>query len=289
MTRRSQTTSTKSTEKNGKPGTPGEQETGTPSPTAGKAIWSGIISIGLVNVPVRLVTMVRDMSFSFRLLHKKDGQPLKYERVCTKDDQVIPWADTVKGYEVRKGEFVVLEKEELKAILPESDRKIRIDKFIHSLSLDPVYFDTPYLLLPDGSGEAYNLLYLSFQKLGMAGVGRVTLRTKEYPVVIRVYKEALILTTLRYTNEVTPPSRFAEMLLMKEPGENELDLAIKIINELSGDLDLTEYHDRFRERVEELIAKKRKGETITVAPPEKEEAKELMAALAETLDQLGKK
>ena len=289
MPRKSQSGTAKTTGKPEEPVVPVEQQPKEAPAVAGKAIWSGTISIGLVNVPVRLVTMVRDMSFSFRLLHKTDGQPLKYQRVCTRDDQVIPWADTVKGYEVRKGEFVVFGKEELKAILPESDRKIRIDKFIHSLSLDPVYFDTPYLLLPDGSDEAYNLLYLSFQKLGKAGVGRVTLRTKEYPVVIRAYKEGLILTTLRYANEVTLPSRFAEILRMKEPGRSELDLAVKIINELSGDFDLTEYHDRFRERVEEMIEKKRKGETITVLPPEKEEAKELMAALAETLEQLGKK
>ena len=107
---------------------------------AGRPFWSGSITIGLVNVPVRLHTMVRDRSFSFRLLHREDGQPLRYDRVCTKDGRVIPWADTVKGYEVRKGEYLVFEPEELKAVMPESDRKIRIDKFVYYLSARPGLF-----------------------------------------------------------------------------------------------------------------------------------------------------
>ena len=131
--------------------------------------------------------MVRDLSVSFRLLHKADGQPLRYDRVCTKDDRVIPWAETVKGYEVRKGEYLIFEPEELKAIMPESNRKIRIEKFVFYLSLDPVYFETSYILTPDRSEEAYNLLLTALQDLGRAAIGTITLRTKEYPVVVHAY------------------------------------------------------------------------------------------------------
>ena len=168
--------------------------------SAGRPFWSGSITIGLVNVPVRLHTMVRDRSFSFRLLHREDGQPLRYDRVCTKDGRVIPWADTVKGYEVRKGEYVVFEPDELKAVMPESDRKIRIEKFVYYLSLDPTYFETPYILVPDRSEEAYSLLVTALQDLGRAAVGTITLRTKEYPVVVHVYKGGLVLTTLRHAD-----------------------------------------------------------------------------------------
>jgi len=163
-----------------------------------RAFWSGSITIGLVNVPVRLHTMVRDHSFSFRLLHRTDGQPMKYDRVCTRDGKVVPWAETVKGYEIRKGEFLVFEPDELRAILPESDRKIRIDRFVHYLSLDPVYFDTSYILVPDRSGEAYALLVTALQELGQAAAGTITLRTKEYPAIVHVYDGALVLTTLRH-------------------------------------------------------------------------------------------
>ncbi|MDD1718841.1 MAG: Ku protein [Methanoregulaceae archaeon] len=251
-----------------------------------RPIWSGAISIGLVNVPVRVFSMIRDVSFSFRLLHKADGQPLKYERVCTRDGVVVPWEETVKGYEVRKDEYVVFEKSELAAIAPESDRIIRIDKFVHYLSLDPIYFDTPYILAPDRSHAAYALLLTAFQELSQAGVGKITLRTKEYPVVIHPYRGGLVMTTLRYAEEVTAPGSLEDLSVLPAPTGKELDLARRIITDLTGDFDIHEYHDSYGERVTGLIEKKLAGETVHAEPPKKAEAKELMAALEETLAQL---
>ena len=257
--------------------------------SAGRPFWSGSITIGLVNVPVRLHTMVRDRSFSFRLLHREDGQPLRYDRVCTKDGRVIPWADTVKGYEVRKGEFVVFEPDELKAVMPESDRKIRIEKFVYYLSLDPTYFETPYILVPDRSEEAYSLLVTALQDLGRAAVGTITLRTKEYPVVVHVYKGGLVLTTLRHADEVTPPHAFEQLASLPAPKERELTLAKRIINELSGDFSITDYPDRYQDAVMKLIEKKLAGEKIVHEEPHPEEAKELMQALQETIATLARK
>jgi DNA end-binding protein Ku len=256
---------------------------------AGRPFWSGSITIGLVNVPVRLHTMVRDLSVSFRLLHKADGQPLRYDRVCTKDDRVIPWAETVKGYEVRKGEYVIFEPEELKGIMPESNRKIRIEKFVFYLSLDPVYFETSYILTPDRSEEAYSLLVTALQDLGRAAIGTITLRTKEYPVVVHAYGGGLILTTLRYADEVTLPQAFITSADLPAPNEAELALAKRIINDLSGDFSMNEYHDRYREAVMNLIEKKLAGEKVVYAEPHPEEAKELMQALKETLSTLSAK
>jgi DNA end-binding protein Ku len=256
---------------------------------AGRPFWSGSITIGLVNVPVRLHTMVRDRSFSFRLLHREDGQPLRYDRVCTKDGRVIPWADTVKGYEVRKGEYLVFEPEELKAVMPESDRKIRIDKFVYYLQLDPVYFETPYILVPDRSEDAYNLLVTALQDNGRAAVGTITLRTKEYPVVVHVYGGGLVLTTLRHADEVTSPHAFEELTSLPAPKESELALAKRIITELSGDFSITDYPDHYQEAVMNLIEKKLAGEKIVREEPHPEEAKELMQALQETIATLGKK
>ncbi len=255
---------------------------------AGRPFWSGSITIGLVNVPVRLHTMVRDRSFSFRLLHREDGQPLRYDRVCTKDGRVIPWADTVKGYEVRKGEYVVFEPDELKAVMPESDRKIRIEKFVYYLSLDPTYFETPYILVPDRSEEAYSLLVTALQDLGRAAVGTITLRTKEYPVVVHVYGGGLVLTTLRHADEVTSPHAFEQLTSLPVPKESELALAKRIINELSGDFSITDYPDRYQEAVMRLIEKKLAGEKIVHEEPHPEEAKELMQALQETIATLAR-
>ncbi len=260
-----------------------------PAGKAGRPFWSGTIAIGLVNVPVRLHTMMRDKSFSFRLLHREDGQPLRYDRVCSKDNRVIPWADTVKGYEVRKGEFLVFEPGELKAVMPESDRKIRIEKFVYYLSLDPVYFESSYILIPDRSEDAYSLLVTALQELGRAAVGTITLRTKEYPVVVHVYDGALVLTTLRHADEVTPPHAFEVFSSLPVPKAAELTLAKKIITDLSGDFSIKDYPDHYREAVMSLIEKKLAGEKIVYEEPHPEEAKELMQALKETLATLSPK
>ena len=253
------------------------------------SVWSGTITIGLVNVPVRLRTMIFDKSVSFRFLHKKDGSPLKYQKVCVKEDKIVPWEEVTKGYEVRKGEFVVFTEEELKAARPESDQRIRIDKFIDYLSIDPVYFDRSYVLAPDKSKDAYGLLLVALERMGKAGVGRITLRTKEYPILVHPYNGALVLTTLRYSYEVSDPRRLEEIKELKEPKKEELDLAKKIVADLSGEFDITEYKDTFKLKIDELLRKKMTGETITVEKPVKEEAKELMVALQETLKQLKSK
>ncbi len=256
---------------------------------AGHPFWSGSITIGLVNVPVRLHTMVRDRSFSFRLLHRTDGQPLKYDRVCSRDGVVVPWTETVKGYEIRKGEFLVFEPEELKAAMPESDRKIRIDKFVYYLSLDPIYFENSYILIPDRSEEAYSLLVTAMQELGRAAAGTIILRTREYPVVVHVYDGALVLTTLRHADEVTPPHAFAILPNLPVPGEAELALAKRIITDLSGDFSINDYPDHYREAILALIDRKLAGEKIVYEEPHPEEAKELMQALKETIATLARK
>jgi DNA end-binding protein Ku len=254
-----------------------------------RPIWTGSLTIGLINVPVKLYPMIYDRGIAFHFLHRTDGQPLRYEHVCTKDGKIVPWDEVVKGYEIAKKEYLVFDKKELDAMKPESDRRIRIDKFIDYFSIDPTYFHTSYILLPDKSNDAYSLLLTALQKKGKACAGRITLRTKEYPTIVHAYKGALVLTTLRYPYDVANPQALEELKQLKEPEKSELDLAVKIITDLSGEFDITEYKDHYSQKVEELIRKKLKGERIVVEEPVKEEAKELMAALRETLKQLEKK
>jgi DNA end-binding protein Ku len=254
-----------------------------------RPIWTGSLTIGLVNVPVKLYPMIYDRGISFRFLHKNDGHPLKYQKVCTKDEKVIPWEEVARGYEVAKNEYVLFDKEELEAVKPESDKRIRLDKFVDYFAVDPTYFDRSYILMPDKSDEAYSLLLAALEKKGKAGAGRITLRTKEYPALVHAYKGSLVLTTLKYAYDVVDPQGFEELKNLKEPEKAELDLAIKIISDLSGEFDITEYKDRYRQKVEELIKKKLKGETVVVEKPVEEEVKGLMVALRETLKQLEKK
>jgi DNA end-binding protein Ku len=259
------------------------------APVPKRPIWSGSITIGLINVPVKLYPMIYDRGIAFHFLHKTDGQPLKYERVCTKDGKIVPWDEVVKGYEIAKNEYVVFDKKELEAAKPESDRRIRVDRFVDYFSIDPIYFNLSYILMPDKNNDAYNLLLKALETKGKACTGRITIRTKEYPVVVHAYKDSLVLTTLRYSYDVVDPRSMDELKNLKAPEKTELDMAVKIITELSGEFDVTEYKDTYREKVEELIAKKMKGEKIVVEKPVKEEAKELMTALRETLKQLEKK
>jgi DNA end-binding protein Ku len=250
-------------------------EASTPAPK--RPIWSGSITIGLINVPVKLYPMIYDRAISFHFLHK------------TEDEKIVPWEEVAKGYEVSRNIFLIFDKKELDAAKPESDRRIRIDKFVDFFSIDPTYFQTTYALMPDKSSDAYSLLLAALEKKGKACAGRITLRTKEYPAIVHAYKGALVLTTLLYAYDVLNPQGFEELKQLKAPEKTELDLAVKIIADLSGEFDITEYKDSYRQKVEELIQKKIKGETITVEKPPKEEAKELMVALRETLKQLEKK
>jgi DNA end-binding protein Ku len=251
-----------------------------------RSIWTGSITIGLVNVPVKLYSMIFDKGVNFHFLHKTDGQPLKYVKLCTKEGKIVPWNEVVRGYEVAKDEYIVFDKAELDALRPESDKRIRISKFVDYFSVDPVYFDRTYTLLPDKSKEAYNLLFKALEKTNKAGAARITLRTKEYPALLHTYKGALVLTTLRYAYDVVNPRDFEELGELQEPEKAELDLAVKIISDLSGDFNITEFQDTYQQKVQELVAQKIKGEKIKVEKLPQEQAKSLMVALRETLKQL---
>jgi DNA end-binding protein Ku len=254
-----------------------------------RPIWSGSITIGLVNVPVKLYSMVYDKGIAFHFLHKTDGQPLTYVKVCTKENKIVPWDEVIRGYEVAKNEYITFDKKELDAVRPESDKRIRISKFVDYFSVDPVYFDRTYALLPDKSKEAYGLLLNALQNTNKAGAGRITLRTKEYPALLHTYKGALVLTTLRYAYDVVDPRDFEKLQKLEEPKKAELDMAVKIVTDLSGDFDMTEFEDTYMKKVQELVEQKLKGEKITVEKPPEVEAKSLMVALRETLKQLEQK
>lgn len=256
------------------------------APAPSRSIWSGSITIGLVNVPVKLYSMIYDKGITFHFLHKTDGQPVKYVKVCTKEDKIIPWNEVVRGYEVAKNEYIVFEKAELDAVKPESDKRIRISKFVDYFSVDPVYFDRTYALLPDKSKDAYSLLLNALQRTNKAGAGRITLRTKEYPALLHTYKGALVLTTLRYAYDVVDPRDFEKLGKLPEPQKAELDMAVKIVSDLSGDFDIAEFKDTYMERVQKLVEEKLKGEKITVEKAPEVEAKGLMVALRDTLKQL---
>lgn len=254
-----------------------------------KSIWTGIITIGLVNVPVKLFSMTYDKGIKFHFLHNTDGQPLKYVKVCTKENKPVPWDQVARGFEVAKNEYIIIDRKELDAAKPESDNRIRITKFIDYSSVDPIYFEKTYALLPDNNKEAYALLLKALTIQNKAGVGQITLRTKEYPTLLHVYQGLLVLTTLRYSYDVVSPKELIGVHKFKEPSKKELDMAIKIINNFTGDFDISEFEDHYMQRIEKIIAQKKKGKKIHISKPPRVETKGLIISLRETLKQLKKK
>jgi DNA end-binding protein Ku len=258
-----------------------------------RALWSGSLSFGLVNVPVQLFSAVRDQDLHFRQLHEKDGSPIETRRFCSTEDEEVPFEEVGHGYELDSGKEVVLSDEELSAAAPRKTRTIDIEAFVDLADVDPVYFDHPYFLLPEGEAEgtrrAYQLLVEVMQGTERAALGRFVLRTKEYLVAVRVRDDLLSLTTMRFHDEVRPTKPVPGG--GRKPAKERLDRAVTLIEAMSVDWDPARYEDRYRERLLEVIERKKKGKRITVPDDEDEPSPipDLMAALERSLAQAQRK
>jgi DNA end-binding protein Ku len=254
-----------------------------------RALWTGSLSFGLVNVPVQLFSAVRDQDLHFRQLHEKDGAPIETRRFCSAEDEEVPFEEVGHGYELDSGKEVVLSDEELSAAAPRKTRTIDIEAFVDLADVDPVYFDHPYFLLPEGDAEgtrrAYQLLVEVMQGTQRAALGRFVLRTKEYLVAVRVRDDLLSLTTMRFHDEVRPAKPVPGG--GRKPAKERLDNAVKLIEAMSVDWDPSRYEDRYRERLLEVIERKKQGKRITVPEDEDEPSPipDLMAALEQSLAQ----
>jgi DNA end-binding protein Ku len=252
----------------------------------GRAVWSGSLSIGLVNIPVRAVPITIERRIGFRMLHKKCNTPISYRKFCEEGDEV-PQSEIAYGYKLERDKYLVLNKKEIDSAKPKSSKVIELDRFVNFFQADPHHFDRTYLLIPDGSDMAYSLLRKTLEKTGKAAIGKMTMSSRERIVLVHFYREAVVATILRYQDEVLDPSDRPEIANLPEPGEKELALARDIVDRLTGEMDLSQYHDRYRERIEELISSKLKGEVVHMEkkagrPP----AKSLMEALRETAQSL---
>jgi len=261
-----------------------EEEPPEVAPT--RSIWSGNLRIGLVNIPVKAVSITKDKRISFRMLHRSCKTPISYKRFCQEGEEVS-LADIVYGYPLGRNKYVVLEKKEIDDAKPASRNVIELDRFVNFFQVDPHYFDRTYLLLPDKSEEAYSLLRSVMEKTGKAAIGRITIHSRERVVLVHDFRKAIVATTLRYPDEVLDPEGNAALRELPEPGEKELELALEIVKGLTGDLNFAAYKDEYRERVEALIRSKMEG---IVTTPEKKKArpaaKSLMDALRMTAESL---
>lgn len=254
-----------------------------------RPLWSGSLSFGLVNVPVQLVSAVRDLDYHFRQLHAEDKAPIEQRRFCSKEDREVAWEEVAHGYDL-DGKQVLVTDEELDSVQPRKTRTIEVEAFVDLHEVDPVYFDHPYFLVPAGDSEgtlrAYRLLVETLGKQERAALGRFVMRTKEYLVAVRARDGALTLTTMLFHDEV----RAAKDVPTggKKPTKKQLDNAVSIVQELSTEWDPEDYQDCYRERLKRVIDAKRKRRTIEVPTQEKEPTPvpDLMDALEQTLERL---
>src|SRR4051794_39792034 len=247
-----------------------------------RALWSGSLSFGLVNVPVQLFSAVRDLDLHFTQLHERDGAPIETRRFCSEEDEEVPYEQIAHGYDL-DGEQVMLTDELLATVAPRRTRTIEISAFVDVAEIDPMHFDHPYFLAPAGETEgtrrAYQLLLEVMRKTDRAALGRFVLRTKEYLVAIRVRDDRLSLTTMLFADELRPTKDVPAG--GRKPKKAELDGAVELIEALSLDWEPEAYEDRYRERLKDVVARKKKGRRIRVPEEEKQPAPvaDLMAAL----------
>jgi DNA end-binding protein Ku len=258
-----------------------------------RPLWSGSLTFGLVNIPVKLHSAVRATErVSFRQLSKKDLSPIKYDRVSEKSGQSVPWKDIVKGYEYAKGKFIAVTDEELKAAAIESSKTIEILDFARSEEIDPRFFETPYYLMPGKGGEkAYALLREAIDSTSSVGIGKIAMRSNSVHLAgVKAVGEGLILETMRFAHELVEPSEF------KFPGKSgvrpqELEMAKMLVENLSRPFDPSRYTDDYHTNLMKIIRAKMKGKKIEIAEPEDRERTQvvdLVARLQESLA-LGKK
>jgi DNA end-binding protein Ku len=252
-----------------------------------KSIWNGTVSFGLVHVPVKMYSATESRTVHFHEVHLADGARVEHRRFCSKEDKEVPFKEVVKGYEVKKGEFVVLETDEVKAAAGDRGRIVDVEHFVDAAEIDPVFYDKAYYLgARDGGKDAYRLLHDALVKTGRAAIGRFTYHNREYLAAIRPYdKNVLTLHTMRFADEVaTGDDLDLEPPKVKAPQKKEVDMAAKLVDSLHEAFDPTSYEDQYREAVLALIKAKSEGKNIEAPQEEPEErSDDLMAALEASL------
>jgi DNA end-binding protein Ku len=253
-----------------------------------RAIWKGAISFGLVTVPVALHSAIEAKGeLSFRLLHKTDRSPVEYKRFCKEEDREVPWSDIVKGYEVAKGEYVVLTPEDFAKVRVEGTQSVTIQDFVPADAIGDLYFDHPYYLAPTGKAalKGYALLRDALAESKRVGIGTIVLRQREYLAALEPTGDALVLTTMRFAHEIRSPADLDLPKAGKGWDKREMDLALKLIDTLAADWQPEKYKDTYRDALLQLIEQKAQGREIAAPGPERRpRVTDLMEALKASLE-----
>jgi DNA end-binding protein Ku len=254
-----------------------------------RAIWSGSISFGLLNVPVKLYSAVARRNIALREIRESDSARIKHRRVAEGTDDEVPYDEIIKAYEITPGQYVPISKDEMSSMAPEKTRAIDVLDFVDLDEIDPIYFDSPYYLGPaEGAEKAYSLLAKAMEASGKVAIARFVFRNKEHLAAIRTSDGVLTLTTMRFADEVVPTSELEEVLPDKAPAvaKKEQQMAEQLIESLSTEFDPAAYRDEYREQLLGLIERKAEGKEIVASEseaPKATKAPDLMAALEESI------
>jgi DNA end-binding protein Ku len=255
------------------------------------AIWSGAVSFGLVNVPVKLISATKSQDVRFHQLEEGTGARIRLRKVSEQSGEEVPTDKIVKGFELSAGQHVVVEPEEIQALAPKASKAIDIEDFVDLDQIDPVFFEQPYYLVPDKTAaKPYRLLVDAMTELNKVAIGRFVLRSKEHLVAIRPVAGVLCLEMMRFADEVlTPEGVEPAQEDDAAPNERELNMARQLIEALATEFDPSKYHDSFREELMSLIQAKAEGQEIVAEPETEEPTKvvDLMAALEASLERAG--
>ncbi len=249
-----------------------------------RAIWSGAISFGLVNVPVRMYSAVAEHDLHFHFVHEPDGSRIGYEKVCKAEGRPVPAEEIVKAFEYERGEYVYMTDEDFKAAGAEADRTIDLRDFVPYDEIDPIFFEKTYYLGPQsGSEKVYVLLARAMAQSGLAAIAKYVMRDRQSLGCLRVREGVITLEKMYFADEVRPVAEIAPEGVAVE--ERELELAAELIGRLSAGFEPERYEDSYRDALCEIIEAKRKGEEVRIAPKEApEEPPDLLSALRASLE-----
>jgi DNA end-binding protein Ku len=250
-----------------------------------RAIWSGSISFGLVNIPIKLYNAVSKKSVAFNQIDARTNSRIRMKRVSAADGEEVPQTEIVKGYELSPGRYVTIRPDELDALEPEATRAVDLEEFVELADIDPIFYDSPYYVAPaKGSEKPYALLVRAMEESGKVGIARFVMRSKQYLAALRPQNGKLVLSTMVYADEIVGTDDIGELTTLDgiDLSDRELAMAKQLIESLSADFEPTKFRDEHRDRVLELIERKAEGVEEVIAEPAAIEATavvDLMAAL----------
>jgi DNA end-binding protein Ku len=254
------------------------------------SVWSGYLTFGLISMPVRLFSGARGNHISFHMLHRDDNTRIKQQLWCPHDERVVERSEIVKGYEYRKGEYVIIEPDEIKRIEPKTAKAMEILEFVKAEEVDPIYFESSYFLVPEEAGrKPYALLCRALEETDYVAIAKLTMHNREYTVFLRPYEGGMMLHTMYYSEEVRKLESFGRPDV--ELKDAELKIAHQLIEALAGKFEPEKFHDSFEENVKTLIKARLEGDEVTTIEKPRKPAPvvDLMAALKESLAQLPRK